>query len=988
MADDPSTSALDSTKSKFSDGWKHLLQTEDPGCNPEVLPAAAGVASPPLKYTSSRYWGLVFDTTKHPQYNIEDSLVLSLTSNSVLTKDVETVLTVFGVLPDYRPANSLFGKILKSVGSFQLSTDDDSRNYFWMTPGHTCRFDTALTFQAAPSPSQPNLLSEVSQAIKDEIGIDILGKLKDLSGPWISLQRTCLAVELLDDDGTTSIWDISTTFRCTVSFVAAGLLFHLSLDPTGFGIAVTPNTRKDATALSDERFWSRINQLRGVGADDSSAKPPLGGILPDVKLLKFAVGKVAQQSAWWQIMTVLQWGQPSTSGDSAAPPQQPPLQLYLAYDSETSTFAGGLVGPDFYTDSTHMLLPSYEPGVENLLPNGWNAPQGLDLRSISDEVKSLPAGFPTTIAEASITYRASEPKFLSLSAKLVQGTGSAKDVPVPCPFSWKELDVRVARSVGASSGFSFNASANFTLSHEGYSPANLGVTVDYQSSPQKEWIVAAFAQNLSCGLLTSFFDPEFRDPMNLIVGNLTIASLMVVYTHKAGAATSFLFTGTILFGDLQLNMFYQYASAQAGADTAAQRAINSTDQTTPKPPSAVQGDNWSFECDLKEVGKTATVGVVFSSITGQPETDLPQFVAQITIPPAQGRELISLKVTKTPDKQLMFAMRVNINTVSFRFIQIISKGKPAKRILIVSVGKLPTIDGIPLIGQLPQPFDRLEYMWVNDAGGSNDPQGITQADAEALDQWILKTVDDKLDYKKTVVKDKPEDKVKNVVLASGHHFIIVHNSEVAVDHVFGAPPPKKPLAMAMADGSPPAPQGTLADASTAPPNPTDSQQPNPAVPAAPAKGALIFTYGPLSISAITLQYKEQGDDKILALTMDATFTMGPISFSLLGFGLGLPISKLKLNDLAGIAEGLIPQLSGLALSFNKPPLLIAGGFEHQVIGKNELFMGGVGIGFPPYTFVGVGEYAIMDGFKSIFLYAKLDGRKSYILIYLSHDFQC
>src|SRR6201999_886638 len=107
------------------------------------------------------------------------------------------------------------------------------------------------------------------------------------------------------------------------------------------------------------------------------------------------------------------------------------------------------------------------------------------------------------------------------------------------------------------------------------------------------------------------------------------------------------------------------------------------------------------ECDLKEVGKTATVGVVFSSITGEPETALPPFVAQITIPPDQGRDLISLKVTKTTDNQLMFAMRVNINTVSFRFIQIVSNGKPAKRILIVSVGKLPTIDGIPLIGQLP-----------------------------------------------------------------------------------------------------------------------------------------------------------------------------------------------------------------------------------------------------------------------------------------------
>lgn len=36
-------------------------------------------------------------------------------------------------------------------------------------------------------------------------------------------------------------------------------------------------------------------------------------------------------------------------------------------------------------------------------------------------------------------------------------------------------------------------------------------------------------------------------------------------------------------------------------------------------------------------------------------------------------------------------------------------------------------------------------------------------------------------------------------------------------------------------------------------------------------------------------------------------------------------------------------------------------------------MGGMGLSFPPYTFVGLGEYAILNGYKSLFLYAKLDG---------------
>ena len=106
--------------------------------------------------------------------------------------------------------------------------------------------------------------------------------------------------------------------------------------------------------------------------------------------------------------------------------------------------------------------------------------------------------------------------------------------------------------------------------------------------------------------------------------------------------------------------------------------------------------------------------------------------------------------------------------------------------------------------------------------------------------------------------------------------------------------------------------------------------------------------------------------------------MGPISFGLLGFGFGLPLDAIKLNDLSSLPGQIVPELQGLAVSFNQPPLLVAGGFEHQFVGGNEIYMGGIGISFPPYTFVGVGEYEILNGFKSVFIYCKLDGRKCFL----------
>jgi hypothetical protein len=113
--------------------------------------------------------------------------------------------------------------------------------------------------------------------------------------------------------------------------------------------------------------------------------------------------------------------------------------------------------------------------------------------------------------------------------------------------------------------------------------------------------------------------------------------------------------------------------------------------------------------------------------------------------------------------------------------------------------------------------------------------------------------------------------------------------------------------------------------------------------------------------------------------------------SLLGFGVGVPISEIKLDKLSSLTGAVLEkfiediqwQLHGLGLSFDKPPLLIAGVFEHNTVvlnGKSiESYRGGVGISFPPYVFVAVGEYSIVTdtksgaSYKSIFIFAKLDG---------------
>lgn len=131
---------------------------------------------------------------------------------------------------------------------------------------------------------------------------------------------------------------------------------------------------------------------------------------------------------------------------------------------------------------------------------------------------------------------------------------------------------------------------------------------------------------------------------------------------------------------------------------------------------------------------------------------------------------------------------------------------------------------------------------------------------------------------------------------------------------------------------------------------------------------------------------------MLWVIIDATITLGPVSLSLLGFGIGVPMSKLKLNKLSTLISNELDDLikaiewriSGLGVSFEKPPLILAGVFEHEIAKladatTKESYRGGIAVTFPPYVFVAVGEYSIItssdgkDVYKSIFIFAKLDG---------------
>ena len=100
------------------------------------------------------------------------------------------------------------------------------------------------------------------------------------------------------------------------------------------------------------------------------------------------------------------------------------------------------------------------------------------------------------------------------------------------------------------------------------------------------------------------------------------------------------------------------------------------------------------------------------------------------------------------------------------------------------------------------------------------------------------------------------------------------------------------------------------------------------------------------------------------------------------FGLGIPLdlaespsNLLQANTLKSVAFAFDVILSGMSVYFSSPPVLIAGVFIKDKTSLYEAYKGGLAVSIMPYTLLAVGEYkhTFSDDFKSVFVFARLDG---------------
>lgn len=799
---------------------------------------------------------------------------------------------------------------------------------------------------------------------------------------------------------------LSSTYQLAYQFNVNAFTLSIDFTETNVSVLLTPMS---STTSKDTSISSLLSQITAsapqsdLPGDDNSLFASFFShfYLWNVRLSRSLSG--ASTGLKWGVSLLAAWKLGSDSSGSAQP-----IVVALNYDSDTSTFLGQLMFQPDLPGPMQKRLPLYDRRLQ--LPKAVY--DDLEVDTLDDYLdlwklfkqQGKPPPIPTKVTQAQITYQSTgDPKKVKTSVVTFKTRIAGDAQPVAgndasaAPLgglSWNDVSLQVQHSTSKdmSSGTPASdiktnivLSSNFTLapldSNSKFSPATLGLSLAYSSSNSSStgtlsaWTLTGHMEDLSVGLLASFFHNDCSTGAMAVLGNLTLASLDLycLYgsqssTSTTTSASSFLISGVLKLGDLELDLSYQYVSSTAAAvgttaakakwDAAGEAPKNVTVLTAPPTGKTYA---YSFEAYPRVAGNS-TIGSIAESIVPGSGSSIPDFVADIAVS-LNDPTNTPVKLRYRGDQNgSALVVYVAIDMVNLTFVQLRTKEDPTtkaaavKRILRISVDKIPMMEDIPLVKELPQPFDHLIYLWAqDDSTGIGTDKGFTRDEIESSGSADIVTINGELqDLKIPVIqrKEKPTPQPKDLELQDGHHFMIVTDGKVILDHVFGA---------SNKDPNPPAKTETQdAGAHNSGPQVSTSDEVVP-----PTKGKTTTKAGSLSLTALSIQFK----DGQLHIGIDATLMLGPLSLSVVGFVISIvmndPKYPFRLNNLLHIVEnGLVSAtIHGVDISFEKEPLTIAGGFEHNIVTANgqteEYYRGGVCVGLKAWKLLAIGQYSIV-----------------------------
>ncbi|EXM21862.1 hypothetical protein RAB80_013731 [Fusarium oxysporum f. sp. vasinfectum] len=572
----------------------------------------------------------------------------------------------------------------------------------------------------------------------------------------------------------------------------------------------------------------------------------------------------------------------------------------------------------------------------------------MSLRHLdSSFVQNLPFGVPTEITEADLYV---SNKSLRVSGRLEALIGKPTEISVisdPLKIPSLQIDHTMlsfsVNYVYTSKTFNIVLDGAITLLpfKEGDPPASLEAMITY-SSQQSQVSFRAHASHIPMTALHSLFAAgEEKTHAMSILKRIELQRIAVDIKAGKGQPTQVGFEANLKISNILLETKFKRTDANTWSLTA-----NLHKETTA----------------AGKASKEFTLGDAVQKLLGQEVLDvLPDFVTGTTFKASKpGEDKFDVVVTRLngTKSHLVFGAELKFGMLHVQFAQMVpitgkaDKPSPIKRLIRVSLGPLPSISKLPILGNLDIPFDALEFLWVNTM--------FTQENISTLNGSAQMFQDQPF-------KMRPEDKE----LAEGFHFRLVGSQGVFLDHVFGQEKNEKKKT---------APTGAVTSGSKATTAPvqektsTEVSAPSGGAPATTA--ALAKKKGPLTLSGISLSY----EGGVLRIHLDASVLIGPISAGIQGLNLVVRLDSKQIHGLHDILHVPIDvEVEGFDMSFSRMPIQIAGALHHKP--GTKAYFGGVAISLSTFSIAALGMYEQVPAnaaagtpeYDSFFIYAMMEG---------------
>ena len=839
-----------------------------------------------------------------------------------------------------------------------------NRNAVWFEPLSSYRATTRLQMDLSP-----DAVTQLNKYISAFPGLSILSA-------FVIARRTCTSAPAPAAQGDPASTNSSLTYGGSLTFGGDFVLSNTHFDAA---VELQSTQVKLILILRDrldilDTIFGLLQPVLGLSGDHFAFQD----------WLKKTAGSTSFELPYLRRIVVVMDSDPGSKGGTSTTPGLASVQIDLETrvnfsggafavflitytwtreggGTSSNTLTAGLwTVPSGSSTAAQKMLPNYEEYYSLMPPvtlkQGEELPQSLDLTKLGG-FDHLPSEIHPEVTRATLTIGSGG---ISFNGEVVAGPPTG-DIP-KVSLSQLTLNVSYLFKGGFTGSLVVMAEIQAAPGAKNGAPAQITGEVYYDGTM---WKLGAVVSGIYGSTLYQFFDSDTQGGIGQVLDNLEIRSLAIEYDYlPAGGASSFSINGNIAIGTLTLSLLFTYSST------------------------------WEFRASLdasQAWPQGTTLGDVLGQIFGsEVENDLPGFILDIPVNPPQSQDAVGFDMVSvagpsdSPDSGLFFTAWLQFEDMSFQALQYqaptpVGGGTrpPPRRVFTMIVNSLPTAN-VDLIGDLAQPFDEMLLMYVQPQAGDTTSSGITYGDVTIINAELAKAGKVALPYQVT----KKTYANSDVVLPIGAHFILVLKDStgqprVALDYVFYTP--SIPVTRRV-PGARITLQKDEMPALVRTRRPIPEQVPMSSGPPGTAKAPYSKKIGPLTISNMGFKYTSDPVPTV-SIIMDASVVLGPIGLALLGFSLDLKFPE-------GTTLFQLPKphvsLAGLAVSFDRPPVILAGLLEHIVVDKpgpppvhEDYYQGGIALSFQPWLFQASGFYGtittVTGSFKSAFVYFILGG---------------